>query len=78
MLTRDPLQRPTAAELLKHPWLSAAVTSLDDSDSSSSSSSSVPSTRPLDDSLVQRLQRYGTYGRLKQVGKDTVYVCALL
>eukprot|EP00878_Enallax_costatus_P017437 GHUV01018315.1.p1 GENE.GHUV01018315.1~~GHUV01018315.1.p1 ORF type:complete len:541 (+),score=186.60 GHUV01018315.1:610-2232(+) len=65
MLTRDPEQRPTAAELLRHPWLSAAVTSLDGSDSSSSISG--PSTRPLDDSLVQRLQRYGTYGRLKQV-----------
>lgn len=23
--------------------------------------------RPLGDTLVQRLQRYGTYGRLKQV-----------
>jgi hypothetical protein len=29
---------------------------------------SLAGMRPLADTLVQRLQRYGTWGRLKQVG----------
>jgi calcium-dependent protein kinase len=49
--------------------------------SSSSSSgvnggSSSSSERPLDDTLVQRLQRYGTYGRFKQVGRVLCMLCA--
>ncbi|WIA19516.1 hypothetical protein OEZ85_004126 [Tetradesmus obliquus] len=120
MLTRDPEQRPTAAQLLRHPWLTASSRSLDEwddrlaarasssslnihssssasisatvkaaggngngssngssgNDSSSSSnagrshlrSQSLAGMRPLADTLVQRLQRYGTWGRLKQIG----------
>lgn len=74
-LQRDPSKRPTAAALLEHPWLARqGVASIADGVSSSASSSSSgngsssSSERPLDDTLVQRLQRYGTYGRFKQVG----------
>jgi serine/threonine protein kinase len=74
-LQRDPSKRPTAAALLEHPWLARqGVASVADgvssgaSSSSSGNGSSSSSERPLDDTLVQRLQRYGTYGRFKQVG----------
>ncbi|KIZ00641.1 hypothetical protein MNEG_7321 [Monoraphidium neglectum] len=80
MLQRDPEKRPTAVQLLHHPWL----TRLDGGSGSSSSGGGSSSSRgsegvdrgegagleeeaPLNDTLVQRLQRYGTYGRLKQV-----------
>lgn len=52
LLVRDVLERPTAQEALAHPWLA--------SDSGNNGS-------PVSDSLVQRLQRFGTYGKLKQV-----------
>lgn len=52
MLTRDPEARPSAEELLDHPWLREE--GQEDRD------------HLLDDTLVQRLQRFGTYGRLKR------------
>jgi calcium-dependent protein kinase len=84
MLQRDPEKRPTAVQLLHHPWL----TRLDGGSGSSSSGGGSSSSRgsegvdrgegagleeeaPLNDTLVQRLQRYGTYGRLKQVRGTT-------
>lgn len=51
-LRRDETQRPTAEQLLQHPWLQ------DDCDVSDA---------PFDDTIVQRLQRYGLYGRFRQV-----------
>ncbi|GIL77760.1 hypothetical protein Vretifemale_7216, partial [Volvox reticuliferus] len=67
LLRRDPAIRPTAAEALHHPWLQqfdpAAAAAAGDGSSSS---------RPLNDSLVQRLQRFGTYGRLKQLALRAV------
>ncbi|KAK9815418.1 hypothetical protein WJX72_003374 [[Myrmecia] bisecta] len=51
LLQRNPDDRPTAAEALQHRWLQ------DD----------VPPDQLLSSSIVQRLQRFGTYGRLKQV-----------
>ncbi|KAF8058936.1 CPK9 [Scenedesmus sp. PABB004] len=68
MLTRDPDQRPTAAELLRHPWLAAARGSSDAGGAGGGGAAAWPAAAvPLADSLVQRLQRYGTYGRLKQL-----------
>ncbi|GAX79645.1 hypothetical protein CEUSTIGMA_g7086.t1 [Chlamydomonas eustigma] len=108
MLTRDPLQRPSALEVLRHPWLAESVSRhatlhgrrvVDTSQSSMSSledeggsghvistnlhevgSSAAASAAPgttahlnslytsaLEDSLVQRLQRYGSYPRLKKL-----------
>ncbi|KAK9868544.1 hypothetical protein WJX84_003705 [Apatococcus fuscideae] len=52
LLQRDPKQRPSAGDALHHRWLNPAE---DDS-----------SDRTLSGSIVQRLQRFGTYGRLKQ------------
>jgi len=98
MLQRDPAQRPTAAQLLQHPWLTGKVNSTIRPVSPMASAADItaaaagaaaaaaaaaaapeavaaaavaaaPAERPLDDSLVQRLQRYGTWGRLKQVSK---------
>lgn len=53
LLQRDPAQRPTAVEALKHSWLSYTE--------------EVASDLPLGGDIVQRLQRFGTYGRLKQI-----------
>lgn len=52
MLQRDPRKRVTAAAALRHPWLS--------------SEAAAPSL-PLRSSVVQRLQRFATYGHLKQL-----------
>jgi len=95
MLERDPSKRPTAAELLHHPWLVEAGrcrSCWTNSSSNSSGSNALYSIgsnggsngsngrgqqqqqqvplylQPLEDSLVQRLQRYGTFSKLKQVG----------
>jgi calcium-dependent protein kinase len=83
MLRRDADARPSAAELLRHPWLvkaaeaeagGGAVTATQ----ASSSSSSAASPPPLDASLVQRLQRFGAYGRLRQLALRRVAHLALL
>jgi calcium-dependent protein kinase len=93
VLTRDADARPAAAELLRHPWLvaaaeleagggggaaagAAAAAATAARPSSSSSSSSPPP--PLDPSLVQRLQRFGAYGRLRQLALRRVAHLALL
>eukprot|EP00803_Ostreobium_quekettii_P004365 evm.model.scf_394.1 EVM.evm.TU.scf_394.1 scf_394:12902-20036(+) len=52
LLQREPEKRPTAEQALEHEWLSEGEGGA--------------STMPLNASLVQRLQRFGTYGRLKQ------------
>lgn len=51
LLQRDPLARLTAEEALQHPWI-------DDE--------AALSHVPMSDSIIQRLQRFGTYGHLKQ------------
>lgn len=53
MLERNPAKRVRAADALRHPWLTDADTS---------------PALPLRSSVVQRLQRFATYGHLKQVG----------
>jgi hypothetical protein len=125
MLQRDPTLRPTAADLLHHPWICSAtdtlsgcsiagfnigttaqtpLTSTDEagvtpgdtgdtvgtsggetvSVSGGAGSASAAAGRVtaggsgsaaragpgFDDTLVQRLQRYGTYGRFKQVRRS--------
>mgnify|MGYP001810464308 CR=1 FL=1 len=62
MLDRNPTKRVRAAEALRHPWLS-------DADSTSA--------LPLRSSVVQRLQRFATYGHLKQLvraGRGTLWL----
>lgn len=52
LLRRDPLKRPAASEALQHPWVKEEGTASD---------------LPLSGTVVQRLQRFSTYGHLKQV-----------
>lgn len=52
LLQRDPAERLTPKQALEHPWIKVA---------------GVASDTPLDGSVVQRLQRFGTYSNLKQV-----------
>lgn len=47
-LRRNEGERPTAEQLLEHPWLQDEL---------------AVSDVPFDDTIVQRLQRYGLYGR---------------
>ncbi|KAL4433462.1 hypothetical protein ABPG77_010315 [Micractinium sp. CCAP 211/92] len=51
-LNRDEKQRPTAEQLLEHPWLQEDLEVSD---------------VPFSDTIVQRLQRFGLYGRFRQV-----------
>ena len=82
LLTRDPAKRPTAAEALAHPWfaqleegaLSGNTSNGNGANGANGSKGTgkgapggTPRAGPLLDSVVQRLQRFGTYGRLKQV-----------
>jgi len=60
MLDRDPSRRPSASDALMHPWLQE------------SESAGAAADAPFSDSIVQRLQRFGTYGRLKQVALRTM------
>eukprot|EP00197_Chlamydomonas_leiostraca_P016234 CAMPEP_0202862620 /NCGR_PEP_ID=MMETSP1391-20130828/3593_1 /ASSEMBLY_ACC=CAM_ASM_000867 /TAXON_ID=1034604 /ORGANISM="Chlamydomonas leiostraca, Strain SAG 11-49" /LENGTH=572 /DNA_ID=CAMNT_0049542175 /DNA_START=227 /DNA_END=1946 /DNA_ORIENTATION=- len=52
LLRRDPLKRPSASEALQHAWVKEEGTASD---------------LPLSGTVVQRLQRFSTYGHLKQV-----------
>lgn len=52
MLERNPIKRISAADALKHPWLRTEEAA---------------SALPLRSSVVQRLQRFATYGHLKQL-----------
>lgn len=56
LLERDPARRITAAKALEHPWLMETL---------AGGGSGAP--RPLRASVVQRLQRFATHGRLKQL-----------
>ncbi len=78
LLSRDPNLRPTAEEALASPWLkkrgSSSISGSGSSNNNNNSSGSesdggtvkTGSGVLLGDTIVQRLQRYGTYGRLKQ------------
>eukprot|EP00210_Caulerpa_lentillifera_P006665 g6368.t1 len=57
LLRRDPRHRPTALEALEHKWFYDGLES---------------NHVPLDSSIVQRLQRFGTYGKLKQAALKKV------
>lgn len=52
LLQRDPKTRPSAQQALEHPWVRE---------------SGAATNLPLSGSVVQRLQRFSTYGHLKQV-----------
>lgn len=61
LLTRDPQRRPSALESLQHPWFKCID---DGGDGNGCGAGAAPALR---DTVVQRLQRFGTYGRLKQI-----------
>ena len=78
LLSRDAAKRPTAAEALQHPWFEQ----LAGSDSSAAEEppeahAGAGEQSPLFDTVVQRLQRFGTYGRLKQVALREIANVAL-
>ncbi|GAB4817118.1 hypothetical protein N2152v2_004164 [Parachlorella kessleri] len=66
LLQRDPEKRPSALEALQHRWLQDAQPL------AGSDQSCVAKEIPLSDTIVQRLQRFGTYSRLKQVALRTM------
>lgn len=70
LLTRDAAARPTAHEALGHPWF---VDMLQDGDNGNGAAGG-----SLLDTVVQRLQRFGTYGRLKQARAPQLYVACSL
>lgn len=61
LLTRDPAARPTAHDALANPWFAEML------DGEGTGNGSNGAGGSLLDTVVQRLQRFGTYGRLKQV-----------
>ncbi|KAL4447878.1 hypothetical protein ABPG75_005097 [Micractinium tetrahymenae] len=63
LLQRDEAKRPTAEQALQHRWLQDAAPGCSYEEV------------PLSDSIVQRLQRFGTYGRLKQIALMVVANC---
>lgn len=54
LLQKDPRKRPTAIEALQHPWVREG-----------GSGAANPEAK-LSSTVVQRLQMYGTFGRLKK------------
>ena len=58
LLQRDPAKRLSAVDALSHPWLQ---------EESMSAGYEGYDQRPLERSIIQRLQRFGTYSFLKQV-----------
>jgi len=83
MLRRDPDARPTAVELLRHPWLARAGEDEEDGEDEGRGGGErggqpAPAPPPLEASLVQRLQRYGAYGRVRQLALRRVAHLALL
>ena len=60
LLSRDPSKRLSAVDALNHPWLLEA-------DELAGQSKGAGQDRPLQRSIIQRLQRFGTYSFLKQV-----------
>ena len=82
LLTRDPEQRPTAREALQHPWLSEAVSTSATLHGHRLADPVAPADQLLlrgtkrvgllSDSLVQRLQRYGSYTQLRRFGLNQV------
>lgn len=68
MLSRDPSQRPTAAEALQHQWFMLAGSSMQEV-----TMNRLHSVRnPLSTSVVQRLQRFHNYSRFKRVALERV------
>lgn len=62
LLTRDAAARPTAHEALAHPWFADMLDG-----GAGTGGGNGGAGESLLDTVVQRLQRFGTYGRLKQV-----------
>jgi calcium-dependent protein kinase len=71
LLTRDPAHRPTAAEALRHPWFveldRCSIAGGKGGNGSNGRGRGGACHPAILDTVVQRLQRFGTYGRLKQV-----------
>lgn len=74
LLKRDPKYRPTAQEALDHLWLKEGQhqKSVRISMGMGTGASTTTSVVPFDNSIVQRLQRFGTYGKLKQAALKKV------
>mmetsp|Transcript_11376 Transcript_11376/g.29325 ORF Transcript_11376/g.29325 Transcript_11376/m.29325 type:complete len:635 (-) Transcript_11376:130-2034(-) len=67
LLNKNPAKRITAHEALQHPWIRQGMEDNGSGDMSSADDSGKAAMNPRKSAIVQRLQLFGTYSKLKQI-----------